>query len=111
MPEGFLEPIPVRPPGFRPTPGFPPIPEPPIDLPEPVPEPGEEPTPAPGPAPKPPPKPPVTPPATPPEPTLPEALPDLGILAALIVLFGLIALATALADFLNWLFRRFLGPV
>lgn len=103
MPDGLYEPIPVTPRPFRPTFPGPPDDGDVITLPDPTPAP--EPQPGPTPAP-----PPVIP-EPPSAPTSPGALPDLGWLAALIVLFGLIALAKALVDFFNWLFRRMLGPL
>jgi hypothetical protein len=103
MPDGLFEPIPVTPRPFRPTFPGPPDDGDVITLPDPTPAP--EPQPGPTPAP-----PPVIP-EPPSAPTSPGALPDLGWLAALIVIFGLIALAKALVDFFNWLFRRMLGPL
>lgn len=103
MPEGFNEPIPAPPLPFQHE-GKPiVIPSPPLPGPSPGPEPAPEPSPAPTPAPP--------APAPPPIPTVPGGLPDLGWLAALLVIFGLIALAKALADFFNWLFRKMLGPL
>jgi len=48
-----------------------------------------------------------------PEPEAPDttATPDLGELAILIVVLGLVAFAKAISDFLNWLFRTMLGPL
>lgn len=64
------------------------------------------------PAPVPPPAPAPTPaPAPEPEPTLGEAWPELGKLSWLIVLLGLIALASALVDVLNTFLRWVLGPL
>lgn len=82
-------------------PSFPPPvkpPAPPIGVPVPVPPP--EPAPVPAPV-----------PVLPPDPGNPEAVPDLGILALLIVVLGLIALAAALVDLFKWLFRFMLGPL
>lgn len=84
---------------YEPSPFIPTPPHPPIPAPAPTPAP-------PVPAPEPAPLPPVTP-----EPGDPEAMPDLGMLSLLIVVFGLIALAAALADLFNWLFQKLLGPL
>lgn len=93
-----LNPSPVpNPPRLRPT-----FPEPPVTVP-PV-EPPPEPAPAPEPAPEP------VGPIPPPEKRQPGTVPDISILGGLIVALGLAIIAAALADFFNWLVRRFMPP-
>jgi hypothetical protein len=95
------------PPPFEPSitaplrPSFPPPIKPPVTpIPVPVAEPPPEPVPVP-----------VPEPGIPHDSGSPEAVPDLGILALLIVVLGLIALAAALVDLFKWLFRFMLGPL
>lgn len=83
--------IPITPQEFRPT--FPGPIAPPAPVPPPEPAPPPEPVPV-------------------PEPVGPlGGLPDLGWLAILLVLLGLIGLAAALVEFFNWLLRAALRPI
>jgi hypothetical protein len=91
MPDGEFIPIEPVPQAIEPIPELPPLPTPEPRPPLVV-------------------VPPITEPLPPPT-GVPEALPDLGLLSGLIVLLGLIALAVAIAEVLNWLARWALGPL
>lgn len=102
MPEGIGVPFPPPPehdpfiPSFPPTKGPPPIREP-------------EPAPAPEPEPGPVPAPPIVPP---PRTTgVPQAIPDISVLAILLLVLGLIAAVEGIKEFLNWLFQRMFGAI
>jgi hypothetical protein len=55
--------------------------------------------------------PPELPTPLPPSRTVPEALPDLIVLAGIIAALGLVSIIAALAHFLSWLIRFVLGPL
>jgi hypothetical protein len=94
MPEIPIEIIPGEGLTLIPTP---PTPEPPVITPTPPPV-----------VPEPPPVP--VPPTDVIGPQSPGGLPELGILATLLLILALIALGSALNEFFNWLFRRMLNP-